>query len=88
MSSKNKHNLFSLEDLDLQGELFINGCSVKDSAKNRAKINQSNKIKNLVTYRWIKDTNVNRKKIIQFNKNKLFEEIRSIRESKASRADE
>ena len=85
VSSKNKHKLFSSGDLELKGELFINGRFVKDNAKNRAKLNQENKIKNPVTNRWIKDTKLNRKKIIELNKKKVLEEIRSIRENKASK---
>ena len=85
VSSKNKHKLFSSGDLELKGELFINGRFLKANAKNRAKLNQENKIKNPVTNRWIKDTKLNRKKIIELNKKKVLEEIRSIRENKASK---
>ena len=71
VSPKNKRMLYLAGDLDLQGELFINNRFVKDTPRNRSKLNRSNNIKNPLTNRWIKDTPLNRKKVLKTQANDL-----------------
>ena len=83
VSPKNKRMLYLAGDLDLQGELFINNRFVKDTPRNRSKLNCSNKIKNPLMNRWIKDTPLNRKKVLKSQANDLSKQIIEYKAAKA-----